>query len=97
VRAYIVHCDFVIFSTLALLHPNDEFIKKQCMLVYSYLLSLIHTVTESPRGVPRAIHSLQGFRHSKKVEKHWFTVTAQHGGHETIVPPLKVIVLVNGY
>ena len=62
-RAYIVHCDFVIFSTFALLHPNDEFINKQCMLVYSYLLSLIHTVTESPRGVgltgvPRAISQL---------------------------------------
>jgi len=51
--------DFVIFSTFALLHPNDEFIKKQCMLVYSYLLlSLIHTVAESPRGVPRAISPL---------------------------------------
>ena len=57
-RAYIVHCDFVIFSTFALLHPNDEFINKQCMLVYSYLLSLIHTATESPRGVPRVISQL---------------------------------------
>jgi len=28
------------------------------MLVNSYLLSLIHTVTESPRGVPRAISQL---------------------------------------
>jgi len=40
------------------MHPNDEFINKQYMLVYSYLLSWIHTVTESPRGVPRAISQL---------------------------------------